>query len=563
MFQYLVIPIAVLLLSVSMSRLMRAAGSLPGLMGHSGGGRVIPQAGVTVIRISLVAALALMGAGGPGQRVVGQEIESTEADDKVESGTVDPPAGNPPPEDPPVERTPVEETGVESLLTPFVEPLVGESETGDATGDPEDPVEAARRAALAVDPELVEDLEPDEIIEPATDIRAAGTDEPTTDLSSLSAASTGFLSAGNRTGPGWGGTLAKDFKFTAYSEAAYETKPSFGYGAGGREGGDFYLILGGSVGYERKVGDLVLDLEYYGDYQRYFQQDELSNDFHEGNLSVQYAGGAVTAGLSAKVSNGSGANAYYQSIIDQIHYGINLTGSYRLSPLTEFRAGYALAVQDATAKDSALVTVHDTRNQTFNLDALWSYSPLLSIGPGLRVAERSGSRNGGLTSVGPSLNLSYRATTLISANATTALNWFEFPSGESGDPMLSASIGASYRPSRFWSLNLGVSRDLVADPVVVESYSERTSLKVGFQREIARNTLSVGFSYSMDHSTSAVGALRGDREYYTLSASLSRKVLGDSELTLFANFRDLSGASGTGSASSDSAVIGLSLNHNF
>jgi hypothetical protein len=357
--------------------------------------------------------------------------------------------------------------------------------------------------------------------------------------------------------------VTKDCKFTAYSEAAYETNPSFGYGAGGREGGAFYLILGGSVGYQRKAGDLVLDLEYYGDYQRYFQQDELSNDFHEGSLSVQYAGGSVKAGLEADISNGSGANAYYQSIIDQIHYGINLTGSYRLSPLTEFRAGYALAVQDTTAKDSALVTVHDTRDQTFNLDALWSYSPLLSIGPGLRVAERSGSRNGGLTSVGSSLNLSYRATTLISANATTALNWFEFPSGESGDPMLSACIGASYRPSRFWSLNLGVSRDLVADPVVVESYSERTSLKVGFQREIARNTLSVGLSYSMDHSTSAVGAWRGDREYYTLSASLSRKVLGDSELTLFANFRDLSGASGTGSASSDSAVIGLSLNHNF
>ena len=130
--------------------------------------------------------------------------------------------------------------------------------------------------------------------------------------------------------------------------------------------------------------------------------------------------------------------------------------------------------------------------------------------------------------------------------------------------MLSGSIGASYRPSRFWSLNLGVSRDLVADPVVVDSYSERTSLRVGLQREIARNTLSVGLSYSMDHSTSAVGALRGDREYYTLSASLSRKVFGDSELTLFVNSRELlSGASGTGSASSDSAAIGLSFNHSF
>ena len=542
---------------------MRAAGSLPGLMGHSGGGRVIPQAGVTVIRISLVAALALIMAGGPGQMVVGQEVESSEADDKVKPGTVDPPAGNPPPRDPPVERPPVEKTGVESLLTPFVEPLGGESEAGEATGDPEDPMEAARRAALAVDPELVEDLEPDAVIEPATDTRAAGTDQPTVDLRALASASTGFLSAGNRKRPGRGEARVQDFRLTAYSEAAYETNPSFGYGNQRGAGGDFYLILGGSVSYQRKVGDLVLDLEYYGDYQRYFGQDELSNDFHEGSLSVQYAGGSVKAGLEADISNGSGANAYYQSIIDQIHYGINLTGSYRLSPLTEFRAGYALAVQDATAKDSALVTVYDTRNQTFNLDALWSYSPLLSIGPGLRVAERSGSRNGGVTSVGPSLNLSYRATTLISANATTALNWFEFPSGESGDPMLSASIGASYRPSRFWSLNLGVSRDLVADPVVVESYSERTSLKVGFQREIARNTLSVGLSYSMDHSTSAVGALRGDREYYTLSASLSRKVLGDSELTLFANFRDLSGASGTGSASSDSAVIGLSLNHNF
>ncbi len=546
-----------------MSRLMRAAGSLPGLMVQQGGGRVIPRAGVTVIRISLVAAFALMVAGGPGQMVVGQEVESSEADDKVKPGTVDPPAGNPPPRDPPVERPPVEKTGVESLLTPFVEPLGGESEAGEATGDPEDPMEAARRAALAVDPELVEDLEPDAVIEPATDTRAAGTDQPTVDLRALASASTGFLSAGNRTGPERGEARAQDFRLTAYSEAAYETNPSFGYGNQRGAGGDFYLILGGSVSYERKAGDLVLDLEYYGDYQRYFGQDELSNDFHEGSLSVQYAGGSVKAGLEADISNGSGANAYYQSIVDQVAYDINLTGSYRLSPLTEFRAGYVLSVQDATAKDSALITVYDTSKQTFNLDALWSYSPLLSIGPGLRVVELSGSRNRGVTSVGPSLNLDYQVTTLISAKVTTALNWFDFPSGESADPMFSGSIGASYHPSRFWSLNLGVSRDLRADPIVEDAYSERTSLKVGFQREIARNTLSVGLSYSMDHSTSAVGALRGDREYYTINASLSRKVFEDSDLSLFVNFRDLSAASGTGSASSDSTVIGLSLNHKF
>ena len=139
LFQHLVIPIAVLLFSVGMSRLMRVTGSLPGLMTQSGGGRMIPRAGVTVIRISAVAALALTMAGGPGQMVVGQEVESTEADDKGESGTVESPAENPPPKGPPIERAPVAEAGVESLLTPFVEPLVGESEAGDATGDPRTP----------------------------------------------------------------------------------------------------------------------------------------------------------------------------------------------------------------------------------------------------------------------------------------------------------------------------------------------------------------------------------------------------------------------------------------
>ena len=547
-----------------MSRLLIVAGSFPGLMDRSGGERVVPRVGGMAIRISLVAALALMVAGGPGQTVVGQEVESTEEDDKAESGTVDRPAENSSPKVPPVERPPIEKTGVESLLTPFVEPLDGESEAGDATGDPEDPMEAARRAALALKEKgLVEDLEPDEVIEPDTDIRAAGTDQPTVDLSRLATASTGFLSADNRMRPGRGKARAPDFRLTAYSEAAYETNPSFGYGSQGREGGDFYLILGGSVGYKRKTGDLVLDLDYYGDYQLYFQQDELSNDFHEGSLSVQYAGGSVEAGLEADISNGSGANAYYQSLVDQLLYGIKLTGSYRLSPLTEVRAGYSFLKRDASAKDSALFTVYDTSDQTFNLDALWSYSPLLRIGPGLRVAERYGSRNGGVTSAGPSLNLDYQATTLISANVSTALNWFKYPSGETGDAMLSGSMGANYHPSRFWSLTLGVSRDLVADPVVVDAYSERTSMRLGFQREIAPNTLEVSVSYNLDQSTSAVGALRGDRKYYSIGASLSRKVFEDSDLSLFAHFRDLSGESGTGSSSSDSVVIGLSLNHNF
>ena len=49
-------------------------------------------------------------------------------------------------------------------------------------------------AALALKEKgLVEDLEPDEVIEPDTDIRAAGTDQPTIDLSRLATASTGFL----------------------------------------------------------------------------------------------------------------------------------------------------------------------------------------------------------------------------------------------------------------------------------------------------------------------------------------------------------------------------------
>jgi hypothetical protein len=237
----------------------------------------------------------------------------------------------------------VEENTTESLLTPFIVPF--------ASGEKDPTEEQGGRFENENDPletEMVESLDPDPL--PLEELSALPVESSPVSVGSQAVLPSGFLSRAGRSGATSGSGVSGLFSLYSYSEVAYESDPSLGQDSQGVQGSDGYIILGGEIGFQGTVREFEVELSYYGDYQKYSKDSSLNNDYHSANLAVNYAGAAVEIGLRAGVTKGSGANAYYSTLVEQTAWKVGLTGNYQMSALTEIKAGYDYTAQDASAR---------------------------------------------------------------------------------------------------------------------------------------------------------------------------------------------------------------------
>ena len=489
---------------------------------------------------------------------------------KVESGKDQPvPEQITPERGPNSEPGPINESVVpESLVTPLIVPFG--SADGGGREDVSEEGALVDDQLLGEEPSLEGQMTEEETMDPL--LPSDGAPELPSESSSsgespgLSSRNTGFVSRSERVRSGGSDSLSEGFVFSSYSEFGYDSNPSFGFGSVRVSGSDTYLLLGGEVGFLRRVGDLGLNLSYYGDYQSYLGQSDLNNDYHEVDLAVGYERDVLSVSLDASLTSGSGANAYYQSLVQERMWNVTLKSAYELTALTELRARYDYqdrnpAVREDILPGVAVPTVNDVSGHTIRLEALWSYSSLLQIGPALRASTRSGTGEAGrLRSVGPGLSVDYKASTLVALEATAALNWYNIESGGGGDRFISASIGATYRASPLWSLKLGIGRDLVASSSDVGTFTERTYGRLRFQRQVGRNSVTVGASCYFNDYIGVNGAGLSGREYYSCDLSVGRAVFEASDLRVFVKYGNLSANQ---LSDTDSLVVGFSLNHKF
>jgi len=485
---------------------------------------------------------------------------------KVESRTEQQaPEGIIPERGPNSEPGPINESVVpESLVTPLIVPFGNaEGGGGEEVSGQED---AAKDQALDEEQPIEAEMLQEETIDALASSEEASDSSSSSAAVGLSSRDTGFVSRTERVRAEPSDSLSEGFVFSSYSEFGYDSNPSFGYGAERLRGSDTYILLGGEVGFLRRVGDLVLDLSYYGDYQRYSGQSDLNNDYHEVDLAVGYERDVLSVSLDASLTSGSGANAYYQSLVEEKMWNVTLQSAYELSALTKLRARYDYqdrnpAVREDVLPGVAVPTVNDVSGHTVRFEALWSYSSLLQIGPALRASTRSGSGEAGrLRSVGPGLSVDYKASTVVALEATAALNWYDIESGGGGDRFISASIGATYRTSPLWSLKLGIGRDLVASSSDVGTFTERTYGRLRFRRQVGRNSLTVGASCYFDDYIGVNGAGLSGREYYSCDLAVGRTVFEASDLSVFVKYGNLSANQ---LSNTDSLVVGFSLDHKF
>ena len=441
--------------------------------------------------------------------------------------------------------------GTESLVTPLVIPFGVERGTRDVESAGED----APLIEDLLDPEIVESLDPEPL--QVAESRPAVPLAPSAGSVGVGLQDDGFLLRAGRALENYRAGDARALVLSTYMETGYDSNPFFGGVSRGSRKADAYFLIGGEAGYQHRIGEVFAELKFYGDYQQFFRSESLSNDYHEGDFSLGYEGELASLGVVAGFSNGSGTNSYYQSQVEQFVWNVGLKGSYKISGLTRLRGSYQYSERNASARFPGSPRVYDSKNHTLRLDALWRYSPLLEIGPGLRATERSGGGSERLATVGPSVNVLYELTDLVSLDATAAINWSEY-SSEGRDSFLSSGIGVSYQPSNLWSLKLGVDRGVVASPAEMGAFIERSSLRLRLRRISGRNSLALGLAYSRDDRAGGSVGNVSERDYFSVDLSVGRTVLKESALSLFVNYRTLSFS---GSAAGESLVVGISLDH--
>ncbi len=315
---------------------------------------------------------------------------------------------------------------------------------------------------------------------------------------------------------------------------------SANYRSGGR---DFQVFFGGGV-----------------NYSQYFSRSEFSGFGYNFSFGASYDGPKLDATLTVNPGLARGNNRYYGN--DQVEnktFSTNLSLSYDLGPKTFLSGNLAYQWTDPNGSRYGA-----TESFNAGLSAMWRYSPLLSIGPGVRYSYQSGDLQRGRESVGPTLSASYKASAKVALNGSIGWNFAEYGgSGGGSHDSFFCSIGASYRISDLWGVSLTVHKDTSADGARAGAYRDTFGINASVSRSLPQGSLSVGVGYeNSDQLSTAGGNLRnGDLEYYTLNVSYNRPVFADrANAGLFFSWRE---TDGNAAISEEGYQIGASLSMGF
>ncbi|MFZ9937571.1 MAG: hypothetical protein ACO3JG_11025 [Luteolibacter sp.] len=358
-----------------------------------------------------------------------------------------------------------------------------------------------------------------------------------------------------------GESLLNGLSLSSLLNATYDSNPYRGYNSGGagNEQSDFFVTLGGSVGYQSKASIWTYAANYNGSYNWYLNNSDLGGYQQNAGAQANYDGGRLNATLRAGIDFGSGANRYYASVVDQISYNWGLNSRYALSSKTSLTGGVSQNFSSASGGSNA-----DTSSTNFDLSALWHYSQLTKFGPGIRYTMRSGQSGGDRTSLGPTFTVNYQLSRKVSFNSRVGTDFVHYEEGGSADPSLFTSIGLNYRPSVLWSMNLSLQRDSQASLADAGRFEEITALRLGYQRRIRRLSWNLGASLE-SRSTENIDATRfadiPDRDYISFDTSLGMPVFSNSvQASLFLRYSKQDGRT---NESWDSFQTGFGLSHRF
>lgn len=323
---------------------------------------------------------------------------------------------------------------------------------------------------------------------------------------------------------------------------------------------DFIVNLGGRVDYLSKSSEWTFGGGYRGSYNEYLSNSEFSGYSQGGGVVANYEGGRLSVSFNGGIALDQGSNRNYSSaFVEQTSYTAALSARYSLSKKTSLLGNIGETFTTASGG-----SFDDTESFDTGVSALWKYSPLTELGPGLRYTYRSGSSQTGRTSIGPTLTVNYKLSSKVALNSRVGTDFASYDDGGSADPTFAASIGLNYEASKLWGMNFSLYRDTQADTSLAGAFTEVTSVRLGYHRKVRRATLNLGVGYDMNRSerpSDVAGGVGDDRDFFNLDGSLGMPVFKNSSVgSVYFRYGDQSAST---IESWDALQMGISVSRSF
>ncbi len=299
--------------------------------------------------------------------------------------------------------------------------------------------------------------------------------------------------------------------------------------------GDFMTTLASSVQWARETSKWKLALQGSLGYDQYADLHQFNGlDYSSGAL-IGYRAGRLELGMRFRQSYDHAVNRFYGAMTDEHFHATALSAVYIVSPKT---ALVSVWQSSWTEPGSGFGS---TERQAANLSALWRYSELLQIGPGIGFTSTTGQRQVERTSLGPTLSAIYKLSEKVDLNSQVGMDYVDYDGGGT-DEFLSARIGLKYVMSPLWAFDFSLIRDAEADGSLAGGFRETTAVRLGVVRNIRRATIRVGLGFENSTFSSASGPTpRPPIDYLTGDVSLTFPIIADHlSASLFFRYMDSS-----------------------
>lgn len=323
------------------------------------------------------------------------------------------------------------------------------------------------------------------------------------------------------------------FQIVTTLSNTYDSNVTQGSGSNGRDKeDDFILGPGAGVSYITQGHEWIAGANFTASYDEYIDHSDFSGLNHSASAFGGYRGGKVIATLRASVSTDRGANRFYNSFVEETRYQYSLVARYKLSPKTSIVGNLSQSYAETDSN-----AFNDSSSFNAGLSALWSATPLLDLGPGIRYTLRSNDSRDDRTTVGPNFNLNYQLTTKVSLKSRLGVDFIS-RGNQSSNASFSSSIGLLYQASELWGLNFSFFRDSQGDGAT-GGFNEVSSTRLQYIRNVRRTTLRLGVGYELNEPDGSGTSATNDYGYLTLDSSLTFPILAErANLTLSIRYKD-------------------------
>lgn len=317
---------------------------------------------------------------------------------------------------------------------------------------------------------------------------------------------------------------------------------------------DIFYTISPQLRYRTVGTDWFIGANASLDYTSYLDDSDLGGLGYTLGVQFGYEGNPLKVTGQIGSSYRTGVNRYYNSqSVDTLNFNASLAASYRWSAKTNFdaRLGFSSSEPDGAAFGG-------TQNTNFDMAAMWRATPLFRVGPGIGWTLQTGDRQGDRETIGPIVRTNYQLSDKIAVDGTFGLDFVDGPGGS--DTAFSMRLGANYRASALWGMNLSLYRGTQADVSRAGQFRETSSVRLGYYRKIRRVNLALGVSYETNDYSNNLVVAGGPGDYLSFDASLGMLTIRERvQASLFYQYNDQSG----GNRDWDGYRVGVSLNSSF